>query len=73
MISSVLTAEKRLQQMDDISGPRIENRAMFEPDVLHHYFRISSKVNLQRTTVSRGKFERSFRVIWALLPRVILR
>jgi len=69
---SVLTAEER-QQMDDISGLCTENRAMFEPDVLHHYFQISSKVNLQRTTVSRGKFERSFRVIWALLPRVILR
>lgn len=47
-------------------GPHTENWAMFGPDVPHHYFRISNKVNLRRTTVSRRKFKRSFRVIWAL-------
>lgn len=59
----MLTVEERLQQMGSVSESHTGNRAMFGPDVLHHYFRIPSKVNLWRTTVPRRKFERSFRMI----------
>lgn len=39
--------KETLRQMGSVSEPCIGNRAMFGPDVLYHYFQISSKVNLR--------------------------